>query len=223
MSITLRNNEGGPGFVLTLALMGFTPETVAESNQARIYYRWEDDPTMEPLFLGIGNAGETFQFPLDLKGRPIRVFAESVTEDGKRFVSNFAQMAQSVYSPKPTPERDAPTITATEALTAWMLVNIYDSSGEKVRKANATNNTKPAHGFVAADVASSGEADVFFAGEIISGLSGLTPGTMYYLSTAGGGVTATAPTGSGQIQQQIGAAISTTEILFNPQESIEVR
>lgn len=53
-------------------------------------------------------------------------------------------------------------------------------------------------------------------GSTITGLSGLTATSVYYLSTAGG-ITATAPTPSGSVRRVvIGKAISTTSLLFTP-------
>ena len=55
-------------------------------------------------------------------------------------------------------------------------------------------------------------------GQIVTGLSGLTAGTTYYLSTAGD-ITATAPTPSASLRLvKIGKAYSTTALYFQPQE-----
>lgn len=225
MDLTLFNNRGGPGFALTLALMNNrAPESVAESTFADIYWRFDEDEAMEPIYLGRTNAGNALSVPFDPKGRVIRFFAASVTEAGFRFVADYSKMSQRTFSPKPSPESDPPSYEASESITAPALVNIHNVSGTaKIRKANATDNTKPAHGFILEDVASGDGQDVFFGGLKMSGLSGLTPGTMYYLSTTGGSITATAPSSSGNIQQQIGEATGTTEILFEPQPTVKVR
>ncbi len=105
-------------------------------------------------------------------------------------------------------------IEASEALTAGDYVNIHNSSGAKVRKADATDNTKPAHGFVLNNVSSAAMATVYFD-TINSARTGLTPGTMYVLSkTVPGGVTALGAfvEAAGNIVQQLGIAISATEI-----------
>lgn len=53
-------------------------------------------------------------------------------------------------------------------------------------------------------------------GSLITGLSGLTAGSVYYLSTAGN-VTATAPTPSSSVRLLVvGKAVSTTTLLFAP-------
>jgi hypothetical protein len=60
-------------------------------------------------------------------------------------------------------------LTASEALTAGQIVSIWSSSGAKVRKANATDDTKQAHGFVLANVSSGATATVYLPGQVIAG------------------------------------------------------
>jgi hypothetical protein len=114
------------------------------------------------------------------------------------------------------------SIEASEALAAGDMVNVYNSSGEKVRKANAGDTTKPATGFVTAAVSSGDDATVYFAGSIITGLSGLTPGAAQYLDTTGGGITETAPFGDGEVVQFLGTALSSTSMIFDPGMSFEL-
>jgi hypothetical protein len=59
---------------------------------------------------------------------------------------------------------DTASITASEALAAGDLVNIYDSTGAKCRKADASTSGKEAHGFVLAAVESAASATVYFEG-----------------------------------------------------------
>lgn len=111
------------------------------------------------------------------------------------------------------------SITASESLAAGALVNLFTSSGAlKMRNANATDATKPAHGFVLSAVLSGASGTMYGPGQAITGLTGLTPGTVYYTDTSGaGGVTSTAPSSSGNVIQQAGVALSATSLLFNPQ------
>lgn len=104
---------------------------------------------------------------------------------------------------------------ASEAITAGELVNLWSNSGVlSMRKADATDTTKPCNGFVKVAVAM-GDAGVFFgSGQANDQVSSLTPGTTYYLAV-GGGLTATAPSTTGQGVQQVGTALSATELLFN--------
>lgn len=113
------------------------------------------------------------------------------------------------------------SLAATETLTAGQLVNVFSSGGAaKMRKANATDSTKPAHGFVLAGV-TSGNVGTFYGGaQINTGVSGLTPGATYYLDTTGGAITATPPSSSGNIVQEVGIALSATRLAFFPKSEV---
>ena len=112
-------------------------------------------------------------------------------------------------------------MTASEALSAGDLVNIWNSSGPKMRKADASTAGKEAHGFVLAAVTSGQSGTLYPEENVISGLTGLTPGARQFLSpTTPGARTETAPATSGQVAQLVGTAISTTEILFRPETPI---
>lgn len=113
---------------------------------------------------------------------------------------------------------DTATITASEALSAGDFVNIHDSSGVKVRKADATNG-RAAHGFVLASVSSSASATVYFEGQN-TGVSGKSPGAIQFLSTTAGASTETAPTTAGQIVQQLGIAAGAAVIVFEAEQPI---
>lgn len=106
---------------------------------------------------------------------------------------------------------DTASITASEALSAGDLINIWDSTGTfKVRKADATTSGKEAHGFVLSAVSSGASATVYFEGSN-TGKTGLSPGKQF-LSTTAGGCTTTAPSGSGNVVQVVGFATSATVI-----------
>ena len=105
------------------------------------------------------------------------------------------------------------TIVASEALAAGDLVNIWNNAGTRsVRKADASN-TRPAHGFVTASVSSAANATVFQQGEL-TGLTGLTPGQIRYLSGTTAGQSTATPPAATAILQEVGIAVSTTSILF---------
>jgi hypothetical protein len=113
---------------------------------------------------------------------------------------------------------DTATITTSEALSAGDLVNIFNSSGAKVRKADATIAGKEAHGFVLAGFGSATSATVYFEGTN-TGVTGLTPGAQF-LSTTAGTATATAPSGAGNVVQRVGFATSATTLNFQSQPPI---
>ncbi len=107
---------------------------------------------------------------------------------------------------------DTASITASENLAAGDLVNIWDSSGAKVRKADASVAGKEAHGFVIAVVTAPAAATVYFEGTNAQ-VTGLTPGVQY-LSTTPGLCTATAPSGSGNVVQRVGFATAAASLNF---------
>ena len=108
-----------------------------------------------------------------------------------------------------------PSLLASETLAAGDFVNIFSGG---VRKASSDNTARQAHGFVTASYSSTNPVIVFYSG-LLTGISGLTAGSRYFLSTAGGRST-TAPTLTGQLSQELGVAISTTAILFEPGPAI---
>ena len=113
---------------------------------------------------------------------------------------------------------DTGAVTASENPSAGDFVNIWNSTGAKVRKADATTAGKRAHGFVLASVTSGNTATVYFEGTNTA-VTGQIPGEVF-LSTTAGLSTATAPSASGNVVQRIGFAISATAINFQAGEAI---
>ena len=107
---------------------------------------------------------------------------------------------------------DTATITTSEALAAGDWVNVWNSSGAKVRKADATVAGKEAHGFVLSAAGSGAAATVYFEGTNTA-VTGQTPGVVFLSATAGTG-TSTAPSGSGNVVQRVGFATSATSVNF---------
>lgn len=108
---------------------------------------------------------------------------------------------------------DTASITASEALAAGDLVNVWNSTGAKVRKADATTSGKEAHGYVIAAVSSSAQATVYFEGTNAQ-VTGLTPGVQY-LSTTPGSASGTPPSGSGNVVQRVGFATAAAALNFD--------
>ena len=107
---------------------------------------------------------------------------------------------------------DTKSIPASESLAAGDWVNVWNSTGAKVRKADATTAGKEAHGFVLAAVSSGANALVYFEGTNTQ-VSGQTPGPVFLQTTAGTGG-ATIPSASGNVVQNLGVALSATEVNF---------
>lgn len=117
---------------------------------------------------------------------------------------------------------DTRTVITSENLSAGNYVNLYDNAGTlTARKADASGGVaKQCDGFVLAATTSGQNATVYFDGTI-SGLSGLTIGSRYFLSgTTAGTATTTAPTTATYICQSIGKALSATELTFEAGEPI---
>ena len=107
---------------------------------------------------------------------------------------------------------DTAVIAASEALAAGDWVNVWNSTGAKVRKADATTSGKEAHGFVLAAVTSGANATVYFEGTNTQ-VTAQSPGPVFLQTTAGTGG-ATAPSASGNVVQRLGVAVSTTAVNF---------
>jgi len=114
--------------------------------------------------------------------------------------------------------------TASETLSAGNIVNIWDDTGTtKVRKADATAEGKEATGFVRAGFSSSATATIYLPGDVITGLSSLTPGARYYLNTTAGGITNDVSAfASGNVSQCVGIALTTSTLAFNPEPPITI-
>jgi len=108
-----------------------------------------------------------------------------------------------------------PSLLASETLAAGDFVNIFSGG---VRKASSTDTAKQSHGFVTASYSSTNPVVVFYSG-LLTGTSGLTAGTRYFLS-ASGTESPTPPILTGQLSQELGVAISTTALLFQPGPAI---
>jgi len=114
------------------------------------------------------------------------------------------------------------TLASSENLAAGDFVNIWNDSGTpKARKADASGGTaKQAHGFVLSAVTSPANATVYLEG-INNQCTSLTGGVNQFLSGSSAGLpTATAPSTSAYIVQQLGVALSATEISFEPSTPI---
>ncbi|MGY2052973.1 hypothetical protein [Methylobacterium sp. JK268] len=104
--------------------------------------------------------------------------------------------------------QDIANYPTSEALAAGAQVNLYNNSGTLTARnadASAANGGKQSDGFVLSAVTSGGTAAVYRNGGLNTGVTGLTPGSDYWLGT-GGAVTATQNTTAGQTDQYIGKA-----------------
>lgn len=114
-------------------------------------------------------------------------------------------------------------LPCSENITAGDFLSVWDDAGTlKVRKADATAHAKRAWGY-AVSTYTSGQNVPMYIESINNSLTGLTLGATYYLSAStAGAITATAPSGSGQIVQVIGVAVSATELAVEMAQPIEL-
>lgn len=111
-------------------------------------------------------------------------------------------------------------LTAGDPLNSGEVVYI-NASGE-AKKAIADAAGKEADGYVQETVSAGETVKVYFESKLLT--TGLTIGKKYYLSdTTGGDLISedgTLPSGSGEVIQYIGKAVSTTELMFEPDAGI---
>lgn len=134
----------------------------------------------------------------------------------------------------PQPEEDWPQLTADMTLLAQNAGRLYVPFDQTVplgqvvhlrgvssvltaRKADASTNARPCRAICVTPggVTSGDYGEVMLQG-CVGGLSGMTRGTNYYLSTVAGVITATAPVAAGNIEQYLGWALSSTLLWFTP-------
>ena len=113
----------------------------------------------------------------------------------------------------------AVTFPASEDLTAGDLVNVWvDTGTTKVRKASGTSS-RPAVGYAQAGFLTGATATIYTEG-FNTNLTGLTPGGMCFLGSAGAVIQTAPATGSGGISQIVGVAMSATSMEFEPNPPI---
>lgn len=108
-------------------------------------------------------------------------------------------------------------VTASETIAYGAAISLTNVAGAlRVRKANATDNTRICDGFCCFP----GGITIGEVGEVIlnSGLApvaGLVVGARYWLSTTAGLISNAPAVGAGNIEQYLGIAITTTSLSFN--------
>lgn len=114
---------------------------------------------------------------------------------------------------------DTKAIVTSEALAAGDFVNVWNSTGAKVRKGDGSVAGKQVHGFVLAAFGSGATATVYFEGTN-NQVTGMTPGDVFLSATTPGTATGTPPSATGQTVQRLGVAVSATEINFEAAQPI---
>ena len=112
-------------------------------------------------------------------------------------------------------------ITTTSVITdvAITVPNLTGGTNQRVVRINGTNTVVDAAN---SDTVSQlntvliKTGDVYYAGGVVTGFTGLSAGSSYFLSTAGN-ITATPPTPTASVRVlYLGFALNTTDLLFRP-------
>ena len=105
-------------------------------------------------------------------------------------------------------------MAASEDIADGAFCNIWSNTGVcELRNADNSDPAKTADVFVLKGAGAGGVPQIYGSGTVNPAVSGLAPGAGYWLGTAGG-VSATAPTHSGDVVQFVGKALSATAMLF---------
>jgi hypothetical protein len=98
---------------------------------------------------------------------------------------------------------------------------VYISAADTVKKAKADASGTTNAFALATGAISNGAVGSYQSDGILAGLSGLTAGSVYYLSDAtAGATTVTAPSTTGHYVVRIGIAVSTTELDISIERAI---
>jgi hypothetical protein len=116
----------------------------------------------------------------------------------------------------PFAENDTISLTNGDAGSHVIGDVVYISSADTAKKAKADSGTTvPAIALATATIGN-GASGTYQTTGILTGLSGLTAGAVYYLSDATAGqMTTTPPSTAGHYVQKLGVAISATEFMID--------
>lgn len=103
---------------------------------------------------------------------------------------------------------------ASVPITAGQIVNLFNSAGNlRARLAVATGAATMAHGIAMTSAAAGEQFEMYWLRGYVDTIGGMTIGTVYWLSTVAGAIQNVAPAVVGQIQQQIGLALTSSQLL----------
>ena len=177
--------------------------------------------TEEAALLTSAGAGDANRIPalnasgvLDLSIVNGKVTSAGAADAGKLAVYDASGRLDATVMPVGI-GADVQIITTSEVLAAGDYVNVWDSTGAKVRKADATVAGKEAMGFVLSAFGASVPATVYFEGTNTA-VTGQVAGNVFLSTIAGQGVAA-APSASGNVVQRVGFATGATTVNFQSQ------
>lgn len=182
--------------------------------------------TEEAALTTSAGAGDADRIPalnangvLDLSITNGKVISAGAADSGKLAALDASGRLDTTVMP-PGIGADTASITASEALAAGDLVNIWNNAGTaNARKADGSTSGKEAHGFVLSAVSNGAAATVYFEGTNTQ-CTGLTPGGQFLSASTPGKSVAAAPSASGNVVQRVGFAISATAMNFQSQPPV---
>ena len=105
---------------------------------------------------------------------------------------------------------------ASEAIGLGAPINLHSNAGViNCRNANATDTTKPAHGYVTAAIANGVRGEVILGHGLVIATGAFAIGQNYWLNTVNGQYVVAPPVAAGNIEQFLGVGISANALFFN--------
>ena len=107
-------------------------------------------------------------------------------------------------------------VRAGEAIALGAPVNVFSNAGALgVRNANATDTTKPCHGFATSVIANGSFGEVILGHGLLTVTAAFVIGQNYWLSTVSGQYVTVPPAAAGNIEQFLGVGLSANLLFFN--------
>lgn len=128
-------------------------------------------------------------------------------------LSEIAAMDPASYLLGSNLGRYYPTVSVVGGVTRGQIVHL--NGGNTINKAIATSSAGLAIGIANETAANGANCEVLTGFGLTDAIGGMTPGTLYYLSTTLGAIQNLRPVGAGQIIQPIGWALTSTQMLYN--------
>jgi hypothetical protein len=137
-------------------------------------------------------------------------------------VNGEVQQLQSGDTLGITSETGQAVLTNSDAASSAVGEIFYVFGADSLKKAKAdASATCVGNVWMATAIIAAGATGVFQEDGIVTGLTGLTAGAVYYLSAAtAGAMSVTPPSTTGQYVVRLGTALSTTEFQFSPERAI---
>lgn len=107
-------------------------------------------------------------------------------------------------------------VKAGEAIALGAPVNVFSNAGVLgIRNANATDTTKPAHGYATAAIINGAFGEVIVGHGLLTVPAAFVIGQNYWLSTVNGQYVTVPPAAAGNIEQFLGVGLSANLLFFN--------